>query len=88
MSDDLYTIGNAIINIKRKTASLGSDQTFSLDTDEFDEVIEDSLQKLKDRNKIFITGIQRLNTLLSPGYLSKRLYTYLAFQEKENPPFY
>lgn len=82
VSDDLYTIGNAIINIKRKTASLGSDQTFSLDTDEFDEVIEDSLQKLKDRNKIFITGIQRLNTLLSPGYLSKRLYTYLAFPGK------
>ena len=82
VSDDLYTIGNAIINIKRKTASLGSDQTFSLDTDEFDDVIEDSLQKLKDRNKIFITGIQRLNTLLSPGYLSKRLYTYLAFPGK------
>ena len=82
VSDDLYTIGNAIINIKRKTASLGSDQTFSLDTDEFDEVIEDSLQKLKDRHKIFITGIQRLNTLLSPGYLSKRLYTYLAFPGK------
>jgi hypothetical protein len=48
----------------------------------FDTVIEDSLQKLKDRNRILITGIQRLNTILAPGYQSKRLYTYLAFPGK------
>ena len=61
---------------------MGSDQTFSLNTEEFEEVVEDALQKLKDRNRVFITGIQRLNTLLSPGYLSKRLYIYLAFPGK------
>ena len=82
VSNDLYEIANSIINIKRRTTSLGSDQTFSLNTEEFEEVIEDSLQKLKDRNRVFITGIQRLNTLLSPGYLSKRLYIYLAFPGK------
>lgn len=82
VSNDLYEIANSIINIKRRTASLGSDQTFSLNTEEFEEVVEDALQKLKDRNRVFITGIQRLNTLLSPGYLSKRLYIYLAFPGK------
>lgn len=82
VSEDLYEISNAIINIKRATSTLGSDQTFSLDQEQFDTVIEDAMQKLKDRNKIFITGIQRLNTILSPGYLSKRLYTYLAFPGK------
>lgn len=82
VSEDLYSIATSIINIKRNTASLGSDQTFSLRDEMFETVIEDAVQKLKDRNRIFITGIQRLNTILAPGYLSKRLYTYLAFPGK------
>ena len=82
VSEDLYNIATAIINIKRSTSSLGSDQTFSLSDEQFEAVIEDAVQKLKDRNRIFITGIQRWNTILAPGYLSKRLYTYLAFPGK------
>ena len=82
VQDDLYDIATAIINIKRNTVSLGADQTFSLQADQFDIVIDDAMQKLKDRNRIFITGMQRLNTILSPGYMSKRLYTYLAFPGK------
>lgn len=82
VSEDLYSIATAIINIKRNTTSLGSDQTFSLSNEQFEAVIEDAVQRLKDRNRIFITGIQRWNTILAPGYLSKRLYTYLAFPGK------
>ena len=82
VSNDLYDISTAVINIKRDTKSLGSEQTFTLDGEAFESVIEDSVNKLKDRNRIFITGIQRLNTILAPGYLSKRLYTYLAFPGK------
>lgn len=82
VSEDLYDIATAIINIKRNNTSLGSDQTFSLADEQFDAVVEEAVQKLKDRNRIFITGIQRLNTILAPGYLSKRLYTYLAFPGK------
>lgn len=82
ISDDLFSIANSIINIKRSTSTLDSDQTFSLTDDIFDTVVDDALQKLKDRNRIFMTGIRRLNTILSPGYMSKRLYTYLAFPGK------
>ncbi len=82
VQEDLYAISTSVINIKRNATSLGSDQTFSLDTEVFESVIEDSLQRLKDRNRIFLTGIQRWNTILSPGYMSKRLYTYLAFPGK------
>ena len=82
ISEDLYNIANSIISINRSTSSLNSDQTFSLQDETFEQVIEDAVQKLKDRNRIFITGIQRWNTILSPGYLSKRLYTYLAFPGK------
>lgn len=82
VSDDLYDIATSVINIKRSTSSLSSDQTFSLQDEIFEQVIDDAVQKLKDRNRIFITGIQRWNTILSPGYMSKRLYTYLAFPGK------
>ena len=82
VSEDLYAIANSVISIKRQTSSLSSDQTFSLQDELFEQVIEDAVRKLKDRNRIFVTGIQRWNTILSPGYLSKRLYTYLAFPGK------
>ena len=49
--------------------SLESDQTFSLSDDVFETVVTDAVNKLKDRNKIFTTGIRALNTILSPGYM-------------------
>ena len=82
IADDIYAISNSVINIRRQTSSLDSDMTFSLESEEFDSVVEEAVQRLKDRNRIFVTGVQRLNTILSPGYMSKRLYTYLAFPGK------
>ena len=82
VQEDLMDLATSVINIKRNTVSLGSDQTFTLDGEKFETVIADSLQKLQDRSKIFTTGIQCLNTLLAPGYMSKRLYLYLAFPGK------
>ena len=79
LQDDLYQIANSITNIKRRTNSLGADQTFSLQEDVFETVLFDSMKKLNNRNRIFITGIRHLNTFLAPGYMSGRLYTYLAF---------
>ena len=79
VSEDLYDIANSVINIKRNTNSLDSDTTFSLREEYFENAVEEAVQKLTDRNKVFLTGIRRLNTILSPGYQSKRLYTYLAF---------
>ena len=82
VQDRLFLIASTVMNIKRNAASLGSEHTFSLYQDQFDTVIEDCLQLLKDRNRIFLTGITRLNNILSPGYMSKRLYLYLAFPGK------
>lgn len=82
LSDDLYQIACVIINIKRQCNSLDSDMTFSLKEEAFANVISESLKKLKDKNKVFMTGIRRLNTFLSPGYQSKRLYCYVAFPGK------
>ena len=79
VSDELNKVSNAIVNLHRRMNSLESDQTFSLSDDVFETVVTDAVNKLKDRNKIFTTGIRALNTILSPGYMSKRLYVYLAF---------
>lgn len=79
VEEELYNIASSVINIKRNTNSLDADTTFSLRDDLFENVVTDAVEKLKDRNRIFFTGIRRLNTILSPGYQSKRLYTYLAF---------
>lgn len=79
IEDELYMIAVGIVNNRRNISTLHSDVTFSLRDDVFEDVITDSLNNLKDRDKIFLTGIKRWNTILAPGYLSKRLYTYLAF---------
>ena len=79
VSDDLYNISSSVINLKRNTNSLDSDETFSLRDDILPTVVGDAVERLKDKDKVFMTGIRRLNTILGPGYLSKRLYIYLAF---------
>lgn len=79
VNEDLYDISSSVINLKRNTNSLDSDETFSLRDDVMATVVTDAVTRLKDRNKIFLTGVRRLNTILGPGYLSKRLYIYLAF---------
>lgn len=79
IEEDLYAIATSIIAIKRNSTSIGSEETFSLQDNVFQTVVSDALDRLKDRNRIFMTGIRRWNTILSPGYMSKRLYTYLAF---------
>lgn len=79
ISQKLYEIAASVINIKRNTNSLDSDMTFSLREDMFENVVTEAVNKLKDKNRVFVTGIKRLNTILSPGYISKRLYVYLAF---------
>ena len=47
-SEDLVTIARSIINIYRQTKSLDADQTFSLDGEQFETVIADAVNKLKD----------------------------------------
>ena len=77
--EDLYDIAVSIVNGRRSISSLDSDQTFSLRDEYFDDVVEEAVSNLKDKDKMLITGIKRWNTILAPAYLSKRLYTYLAF---------
>lgn len=77
--EDLYDIASALINMKRRNVTVGAEQEFSLQEEVFKTVLVDALAILKNRNRIFLTGIKRLNTILAPGYMGGRLYMYLAF---------
>lgn len=79
INDILYQFGVAIVNIRRNNDSLTNDETFTLKEGSFESIVTDAVQKLRDKMKILRTGITRLNTILAPGYLAKRLYMYLAF---------
>lgn len=64
-------------NQARKVRVLNDTDTFSL-TDAFEVTTTDIVNKLRDPSRILKTGIQLLNQILAPGYLSKRLYIYMG----------
>jgi len=62
----------------RGAESLVSLDTFSLSDEVFETVVTDVVAKLKDKSRCFTTGIRALNKILSPGFLSGRLYLFLG----------
>lgn len=78
LDEDLFKLASKIDSIRKETRDTGAVSQFSLDGEEFENSVESTVIDLKNRNKIFKTGIRRLNTFLSPGYMGKRLYTYIA----------
>lgn len=78
LKDLINDIGVAIVSINRQASTIDATHEFSLVDSMFETVVTDALEKLKNRNRIFMTGIRLLNSFLAPGYMSKRLYTYLA----------
>lgn len=82
MYNSIKKMSASVLNIDRSTSSISKDHRFSLVEEEMDQMIDEAIDELTDRNRIFTTGIQRLNTLLSPGFMNKRLYIFLAFPGK------
>lgn len=78
LDEDLFKLASKIDGIRKETRDTGAVSQFSLEDEEFENSVENSVITLKNRNRIFKTGIKRLNTFLSPGYMGSRLYTYIA----------
>lgn len=57
--DDINALAISIVNGRRNIVSAESDTTFSLQEDVFENVVSDSVTKLKDRDKILTTGIRQ-----------------------------
>lgn len=79
-SEDIFKVANVIQVIQRETQnSLNSSNMFSLRCDKFDNIMDNVMDELQNISKCYITGIRRLNSILGGGFLSDRLYCYLAF---------
>jgi replicative DNA helicase len=78
-SKKLFQVANNIMNIKRKNNSLNGGNSFSIaDEDSYQQIIAETIESQSSSNRIFRTGISRLNSMLSPGYEGSRLYCYVA----------
>ena len=75
--EDVINAAKAITDVYNATNVISDRNTFDTnDSDSIDHGIESTIESLKESTSIFKTGITRLNTLLSPGYLNGRLYVY------------
>ena len=75
----LFTISQSLLDIKHNTNMVANKVEFNTaDYDSVREAITSTIDSLKTSNNIFKTGIRRLNTLLSPGYMNGKLYAYLG----------
>lgn len=78
INNSMKDIITHLMSEMRGAETLVSLDTFSLSDDVFDTVVTDIVNKLKDKSRRFTTGIRALNKILSPGFLSGRLYLFLG----------
>lgn len=62
----------------RSSQDAASSNTFTLEDGLFESSVTDIVNKLKDKSRKFTTGLRALNGILSPGFMSGRLYMFLA----------
>ena len=75
----LFLVSQSLLDIKHNTNMVANKVEFNTaDIDSVKEAISSTIGSLRTTNNIFKTGIKRLNTLLSPGYLNGRLFVYLG----------
>lgn len=73
----LFVISQSLVDIKFNTNMVANKIEFNTaDPQSVREALKDTIDSLSSSNAIFKTGIRRLNTLLSPGYMNGRLYVW------------
>jgi len=78
INNKLTSICTDLINRVRSSKSLESTEQFSLSDENFDSNMIDIVTKLQNPSRVIKTGIQKLNEILSPGFLSSRLYMFVG----------
>jgi len=78
INNKLFNICTDFINHTRKVKSLDSGDEFSLSNENFESNVMDIVTKLKNPSRQIRTGIQKLNEILSPAFMSGRLYTFMG----------
>ena len=79
LAERLFTISHSVIDIKHNTNFIANKVTFNTsDIESVKAAVSQTITSLSSSNNILKTGIRRLNTLLSPGYMNGRIYIYLG----------
>lgn len=78
INNKLTSICTDLINRVRNSKSVETTDEFSLLDENFENNVMDIVTRLQNPSRVIKTGIQKLNEILSPGYLSSRLYIYLG----------
>lgn len=79
LTDRLFLVSQSLLDIKHNTNMVTNKIEFnSGDIGSVKSAISKTIKSLSESGAIYKTGIHRLNTLLSPGYMNGRLYTYLG----------
>ena len=75
----LFLISKSLIDIQHNTNLVSGQLTFNTsDMQSIKDAISKTIQSLQGSGAILKTGIRRLNTLLSPGYMNGREYVYVG----------
>lgn len=75
----LFLVSQSLLDIKHNTNLVTNKITFNTaEMESMRQALGQTIESLKESNNIFKTGITRLNTLLSPGYMNGRLYVYMG----------
>ena len=78
INNKLTSICTDLINRVRSSKSLDTVEQFSLSDENFETNMMDIVTKLQNPSRVIKTGIQKLNEILSPGFLSSRLYIFVG----------
>ena len=79
LTDRIFLISQSMLDIKYNTNMVANRVEFnSSDVESVREALQLTLNSISSGAGIYKTGIRRLNTLLSPGYMDGRLYTWLG----------
>lgn len=78
INNRLTSICTDLINRVRNSRSIDSIDQFSLSDENFDSNMLDIVTKLQNPSRMIRTGIQKLNEILSPAFLSGRLYLFMG----------
>lgn len=75
---ELKSICTEFINTTRKARTLDDAESISIGDEDFEMKTIEIVEALKNPSSVLITGIRALNQILSPGFISGRLYCFMG----------
>jgi replicative DNA helicase len=78
MSELKQLTGQLIVKLREVDASDELIRSFSFSGDDYDHLMDVVVKKAKRPSAVLQTGMRQMNAILSPGFQSGRLYTFLG----------